>query len=233
MALILAFDTATPHLAVVLARDGRVVAGRIGAGDRTSHAAALNVLVQEVLQEAGSTLRALDAVAVGIGPGSYTGLRIGLSAAKGFCFPLGTPLIGLPTLEVLGHQLAASGSALRPDDRLHPMVDARRMEVFTTTLDGELRLMTATAPAILDAAWCNALEGSGRQVVFGEGADKAVALWKDAGSKVLHVPGIAPSLDGLAAIAEVYHAQGRTSDLAYLVPEYGKAANVTQAKAKG
>ncbi|HEY0976139.1 MAG TPA: tRNA (adenosine(37)-N6)-threonylcarbamoyltransferase complex dimerization subunit type 1 TsaB [Flavobacteriales bacterium] len=230
MALILAFDTATPHLAIALSRDGALLAGRIGSGDRTSHAAVLNVLIQEVVDEAGVTLRDLDAVAVGTGPGSYTGLRIGVSAAKGLCFPLRAALIGLPTLEVMVHQLLASGFVSQPTDRLRPMIDARRMEVFTAEFDAEGRSLSGTAPVILDEPWCASCGNGVRHVVFGDGADKAASLWSSVEGSIVHVPAIAPSLEGLARLAEFFHAQGRTSDIAYLVPEYGKAANVTLPK---
>lgn len=125
MALILAFDTATPHLAVVLARDGRPVAWREDAAADRSHAERLNVYAQEVMADAGRRLEDLDAVAVGTGPGSYTGLRIGLSAAKGWCFALDKPLIGMPTLDILVAQALAEGR--QPQGTLWPMVDARQI----------------------------------------------------------------------------------------------------------
>lgn len=229
MSFVLAFDCATPHLAVVLARNGRVHAGRVGTGDRTTHAAVLNVLVAEVLQEAGIRPRQLTAVAVGTGPGSYTGLRIAISAAKGFCHSLRLPIIGMPTLEVLGHQLVASGFVPRPDDRLLPMIDARRMEVYRTLLAPDLAPTGPATPLVLDDAWCAALPVDHRTVVFGDGADKATDLWVRTTPEVLcHMPGITPSLEGLARCATAHLEQARFGDVAYLVPEYGKPANVTR-----
>ena len=109
MALLLSFDTSTPHLAVVLSEDGAGIASRVQDDGRLSHAEKLNVLIDEVLREAGVALSAVNAIGVGAGPGSYTGLRIGLSAAKGLCFALDIPLMALPTLDILAFELLQTG----------------------------------------------------------------------------------------------------------------------------
>jgi tRNA threonylcarbamoyladenosine biosynthesis protein TsaB len=227
VSLVLAFDTATPHLAMVLSDAGRILASRVGTGDRTTHAERINILVQEVMEAGGHALQDLDAVAVGTGPGSYTGLRIGLSAAKGLCFALDIPLVGMSTLEVLCHQLVASGAPITPGDMLWPMVDARRMEVFTRSFSGGLAPLSEASPLVLESSAIPAL--GPRAIVFGDGADKAAALWAGA-TPIKHVIGIVPSVEGLARCATLSVEQGRFSDLAYLVPEYGKAANVAQPK---
>ena len=225
VALLLAFDTATPHLSVVLARDGVPVTWRTDATPALSHAEKLNVFIAEVLKEAGLGLAQLDAVAVGTGPGSYTGLRIGLSAAKGLCFALDKPLIGMGTLDILVAEWRSScpetGVA-----QLWPMVDARRMEVYTRPYAPDGLPQGDTAPLVLDEAWCTA-HSAAAPAVFGDGADKAVELWR-AAPWVKHVAGVRPGINGLARCAENYFRQGRFSDLAYLVPEYGKPANVAQ-----
>src|SRR5690606_13485725 len=133
VALLLSFDTATPHLSVVLGQAGRPIAFREDASTQLSHAERLNVFIDEVMEEAGLGLRELGAVAVGTGPGSYTGLRIGLSAAKGLCFALDKPLIGMGTLEVMLAQLLAERGEADANARYVPMVDARRMEVYART----------------------------------------------------------------------------------------------------
>lgn len=229
MALILAFDTATPHLAVVLARDGRPVAWREDAAADRSHAERLNVYAQEVMADAGRRLEDLDAVAVGTGPGSYTGLRIGLSAAKGWCFALDKPLIGMPTLDILVAQALAEGR--QPQGTLWPMVDARRMEVYARAFAGEGRPIGETAPAILDGAWCRVRLEEGPATVFGDGADKAAVLWQ-ASPAITFWPGIRPGVKGLAHCAERSFIGGRFSNLAHLVPEYGKPANVAQQRGR-
>ena len=232
MALLLAFDTATKHCAVVLAENGRVLAYRVDDAERFSHAEKLNVFIEAVLKDAGKSMKDLDAVAVGIGPGSYTGLRIGLSAAKGLCFALDIPLIGLGTLDVLGHQLLGSGFATEASGILHPMVDARRMEVFTKELDGASRSLGPARPVVLDDTWCGALSTGGRHIVFGDGADKAAELWsRHAGC--VHITGVHPSVIGLAIGAHSAFQRKDFADLAYLVPDYGKEANVTQPTQRG
>ena len=134
MALLLSFDTATKHLAVCLAEGDRVLASRTNTGERFSHAEELNVFIEEVLRESGTSMRELDAVAVGIGPGSYTGCRIGLSAAKGLSYALDRPLIGMSSLVILTHELFAKEAGIMRNEVLMPMIDARRMEVFTARI---------------------------------------------------------------------------------------------------
>ena len=227
MALLLSFDTATPHLAVVLSNDAEPWAWRIDGTAQLSHAEKLNVFIAEVMQEAGRELKDLDAIAVGTGPGSYTGLRIGLSAAKGLCFALGKPLIGIGTLEILLAELRSGYHAFGPSDRLFPMVDARRMEVYTKPFDASGAQLAGTAPLILDDAWCAERQEQGRTFVFGDGADKATELWERF-PEMVHVPGIKPAMHGLSKCAAERFAEKQFSDLAYLVPEYGKPANVAQ-----
>lgn len=227
MAIILALDTATKRCSVALADGARTLAFREEESERHTHAERLNVFIQEVLNDARLTMAGLDAVAVGIGPGSYTGLRIGLSAAKGLCFALRIPLIGMSTLEVLLHQLLAKDLAMPSDALLMPMVDARRMEVFTFSMERGGALPQAARPLVMDEEWLMGLPTDRTTVVFGDGADKASELWTGR-AHVMHVPGIRPSHAGLAVTADAHYRVKAFSDLAYLVPDYGKPANVTQ-----
>lgn len=227
MALILSFDTATKHCAVALAQGGRTIAYRVDDAERFNHAEKLNVFIEAVLYDAGMRMKDLHAVAVGIGPGSYTGLRIGLSAAKGLCFALDVPLIGLGTLDVLGYELLASDFVASAKDVLHPMVDARRMEVFTKQLDPSANANGDARPVVLDDAWCETLDTGHRHIVFGDGADKATAFWSKH-ARVVYAPAIRPSVHGLSVLADLAYGRKEFADLAYLVPDYGKEANVTQ-----
>lgn len=223
MAILLSFDTATRHCAVVLGEGARVLASRHTEADRYSHAEVLNVYIDEVMREAGLPLDRIDAVAAGIGPGSYTGLRIGLSAAKGLCFGLERPLIALATHEVLLNELRASHAA-DGAPALVPMIDARRMEVFLRHYDAAGTALDRSAAVVLDAAWCAAQEPG--SLVFGDGADKAVDLWSRQ-ARVRHVAGVRPSVQGLAITANARFLAGAFADTAYLVPDYGKPANIT------
>jgi tRNA threonylcarbamoyladenosine biosynthesis protein TsaB len=231
VALLLSFDTATKHLAVVLSDGVTPLASRVDESDQYSHAEKLNVFIDEVMKEVGRELKELNAVAVGIGPGSYTGLRIGLSAAKGLCFALDIPLIGMSTLDILVHELHASRFTPHAADRLHPMIDARRMEVFTRMYDDAGNALGGTAPAMLDEAWCDALLRDARTIVFGDGADKVAQLWSGR-DHITHIANIRPSVRGLASCTNAHFTRGDFADLAYLVPDYGKAANVAQTKKK-
>ena len=231
MSLILSIETATKLCSVALARNGAVLALCEEESEKHIHAEKLNVFIAQVMAEAECDLRALDAVAVGIGPGSYTGSRIGLSAAKGLCFALDLPIIGISTLYTLFERAKAMGVLPQNStDTFHPMVDARRMEVFAQAFNAERVPIGEMAPLILDEAWA-AQEGV-KRIVFGDGADKATALWKDQPT-ILHIPGVRPSAGAMAREAERRFKANAFDDLAYLVPAYGKAANVTQSKKLG
>lgn len=229
---LLAIETATRRCSVVLADGGVMLAARAEESERLTHAERLNVFIDEVLREAAVDITALAGVAVGVGPGSYTGLRIGLSAAKGLCYALGIPLMGMGTLDVLVHELLNSGLALPANARLMPMVDARRMEVFTQVTGAKGALETPPHPLVLDEEWAASLAKDRTTVVFGDGADKAADLFAGVPA-VLHVAGVRPAHRGLVALSSELFARGAFSDLAYLVPDYGKPANVTQAKRAG
>jgi tRNA threonylcarbamoyladenosine biosynthesis protein TsaB len=234
MPLILAIETATKLCSVALGRDGELLAMREidpsygkpseGKPEKLAHAEKVNVFIAEVMGEAGLTLKDLDAVAVGIGPGSYTGLRIGLSAAKGLCYALDKPIIGLSTLGTLVAAARMQYADLMGS--LWPMIDARRMEVFAQSYSADGQPTADAAPLILDEAWAGLPDP---RVVFGDGADKAAQLWAGKAT-ITHLPGIRPSaFFMLTAAQERYQAQ-RFDDLAYLVPEYGKGANLGKAK---
>ncbi|MCC6400018.1 MAG: tRNA (adenosine(37)-N6)-threonylcarbamoyltransferase complex dimerization subunit type 1 TsaB [Flavobacteriales bacterium] len=224
MGLVLAIETSTHLCSVAVGRDGALLAERNEEGEGFIHAERLHVLAEEVMREAGEGFAALDALAVGIGPGSYTGLRIGLSAAKGYAHALGRPIIGVGTLEVLTAALHALGAALEPGPVRHPMIDARRMEVFTAPFTADGRPLGAPEPRVLEAEWA---AGLGAALVFGDGADKASALWA-ATAGVEHMPGIRPWARALLGVAEERLRAGAVDDLAYLVPLYGKEAGVTK-----
>lgn len=125
MSYILNIETATKNCSVALAKEGKTILCKEIAEDGYSHAERLHVFIEEIIKEAGITFQDLSAVAVSQGPGSYTGLRIGVSAAKGLCFALGIPLIAVDTLQVLASQAKVAGGLIIP------MLDARRMEVYS------------------------------------------------------------------------------------------------------
>jgi tRNA threonylcarbamoyladenosine biosynthesis protein TsaB len=220
VALVLCIETATRLCSVALCRDGVLLAERGMESDRHIHAEKLNVFIAEAMAEARAGMEELVAVAVGIGPGSYTGLRIGLSAAKGLCFALRIPIIGIGTLETLAAAARDGGAS----GRLVAMVDARRMEVFQQGFSADDSPLGEPAPQVLDDAWA---EAAAPCTVAGDGADKADGLWaRHAG--IAHLPGIRPHARHMRALAEQRLRAGAVDDLAYLSPRYGKEANVTQ-----
>jgi tRNA threonylcarbamoyladenosine biosynthesis protein TsaB len=223
--LILCIETATKLCSVALSRDGVVLAARDLESDQHVHAEKVNVFIDAVMKEAGIRLKDLDAVAVGIGPGSYTGLRIGLSAAKGLCYALDIPIIGISTLRTLHDAARAHQPNIQVD--AWPMIDARRMEVFTQRFSVNGQGIDAPVPLILDEDRAVSFSPA---LVFGDGADKAGDLWLREG--ITHILGIRPHASAMAQEAERRYAQGAFDDVAYLVPTYGKAANVTQPKKK-
>ena len=125
MSYILNIETATKNCSVALAKDGKTILCKEIAEEGYSHAERLHVFIEEIIQETGITFQDISAIAVSQGPGSYTGLRIGVSAAKGLCYALGIPLIAVDTLQVLASQSNVS------DGLIIPMLDARRMEVYS------------------------------------------------------------------------------------------------------
>ncbi|MBL7964814.1 MAG: tRNA (adenosine(37)-N6)-threonylcarbamoyltransferase complex dimerization subunit type 1 TsaB [Flavobacteriales bacterium] len=215
-------ETSTRLCSVAVSRGMEVLAEREADEDRLVHAEKLHGFFDEVLKIAGVSYTDLSAIAVGIGPGSYTGLRIGLSAAKGLCYALDTPIIGIGTLEVLCAELQQR-SAVDPSLELMPMIDARRMEVFTARHDASGQAAEEVRAMVLDE---NSMRVPIPVLVFGDGADKAEALWEDHGH-VTHVPGVRPMAAALCMLAHRRFQQGAFDDLAYLVPAYGKPANLT------
>jgi tRNA threonylcarbamoyladenosine biosynthesis protein TsaB len=129
---ILNIETATKNCSVALAKDGKTILYKEIAEEGYSHAERLHVFIEEIIKEAGIHFQDVKAIAVSQGPGSYTGLRIGVSAAKGLCFALNIPLIAVDTLQVLASQAKVT------DGLLIPMLDARRMEVYSAIFNSEL-----------------------------------------------------------------------------------------------
>ena len=131
MAIILAIETATRNCSVVLFKDGLVIAEKEHISDGYIHAEQLNLFIQDVIYSANITLEKVEAVALSMGPGSYTGLRIGTSTAKGLCYSLDIPLISISTLKAMAFAMAKNEKSTI----YCPMIDARRMEVFSALYD--------------------------------------------------------------------------------------------------
>jgi tRNA threonylcarbamoyladenosine biosynthesis protein TsaB len=147
MALILCIETATPVCSVALAENNFLVRTREST-EKNAHSGMLTLLIQEMMKESGKQFSHLDAVAVSKGPGSYTGLRIGVSAAKGFCYALDIPLISVDTLQAMASGM--SNKVTDKDSLFCPMIDARRMEVYCAMFDAENHQVRETKAEIID-----------------------------------------------------------------------------------
>ncbi|AMR32848.1 tRNA threonylcarbamoyladenosine biosynthesis protein TsaB [Mucilaginibacter sp. PAMC 26640] len=175
MSYLLQIETATTSCSVALSQNGNVLAFKeINA--RNIHAEVITVYIQGLITEAGLNYADIDAVAVSCGPGSYTGLRIGVSTAKGLCFALNKPLISVDTLAAMASGIAKKRN-ISPGTLLCPMIDARRMEVFTAVFDTAGDIIKPTAAEIIDENSFADLLSKNAILFFGDGAEKCkVAL---------------------------------------------------------
>ncbi|HIY13707.1 MAG TPA: tRNA (adenosine(37)-N6)-threonylcarbamoyltransferase complex dimerization subunit type 1 TsaB [Candidatus Alistipes cottocaccae] len=231
MSLILCIETGTDVCSVGIARDGELLSLRESDEGR-DHARKVGVFVDELLRETGIAPDDLDAVAVGKGPGSYTGLRIGVSFAKGLCYGLRKPLLAVGSLDALVEVAREDYEAgiLAVDDwqhaRLCPMVDARRMEVYAQVFDSQGTPLTDVSAEVVSEESFAAYRQAGEPfVIFGSGARKCADLL--AGATFVEVT---PSARGLARLAQQALDEGRTEDIAYFEPFYLKDFVVTTSK---
>lgn len=233
MALILLIETGTDICSVGIARDGELLSLRESDRGR-DHARQVAAFVDEALEEMGLQPEALDAVAVGKGPGSYTGLRIGVSFAKGLCYGIGRPLIAIGSLDALTEVAREDYEAgivdvERWDEAtLCPMVDARRMEVYTQLFNAAGEAVSEVEAKIIDEESFRDERNSGRPfVIFGNGAAKCSEVLE--GATLIDV---APSARGLARLAEEAFVAQKFEDIAYFEPFYLKDFVVTTSKKK-
>ena len=229
MANILNIETSTEVCSVALTSDGMVLEHREDYEGR-NHALLLSGFIEEMMQYATPRGIKLDAVAVSIGPGSYTGLRIGLSEAKGLCFGLDVPLIGIDTLKIL---VVATmfGNYIDENSYYVPMIDARRMEVFAGVYDSALQEVMPARPVILTPDSFSEYLGQGRKLVFvGNGAEKAANLIKH--PDVVYIPGVKPAAVDMLALSEMAFRKGDFIDIAYSTPNYLKEFQATTPKKK-
>lgn len=227
MPTIINIETSGKICSVALTRDG-VLEFDLENRDGMKHAELLAPFVERAMEEVKRKEWNVDALAVSIGPGSYTGLRIGLSLAKGLAFSLGVPLIGVSTLKILAVKAMFRNFNFTGEEVLAPMIDARRMEVFTGAYDFSLKALQAPGPMILDNdSYATLLEN--REVWFmGDGAEKAKDVIKSPNAKWLD--GLDPLAKDMLALSEKAFREEDFLDIAYSVPEYLKEYQTTVAK---
>lgn len=225
---ILNIETSGKICSVALTRDGALEM-QLDDREGMQHANRLAPFVERCMEELKRKEEKLDAVAVSLGPGSYTGLRIGLSLAKGLAFSLGIPLIGVDTLKIIAVKAMFRTMDWTGEEVLVPMVDARRMEVFTALFDFALNPLAEPGPMILDENSFSELLSAGRHLYFiGDGAEKA--------KKVIDHPnahwidGLLPQAKDMLALSEKALREEDFIDIAYSTPNYLKAYQTTTPK---
>ncbi len=228
MALILNIETATPICSVAIGEDGKMIAEANSESEgQQTHAATLTLLIEECLVTIGKTLNDLDAIAVSFGPGSYTGLRIGLSTAKGICYTLEKPLIAVSTLEALAN---ITQQRFPNENAMYcPMIDARRMEVYTAIFDANGQEIKAVQPLVVENEnFFETYFSDNQTVVFsGNGAAKCQSIITDPKAHFVTQENTAI---GMLTIAERLYNQKVFEDVAYSSPFYLKSPNITKSK---
>ncbi len=233
MAYILCIETSTTVCSVALTRDGSLMSGR-REDEGNSHATRLTVLIHELFDdpEVEIAINEIDAVAVSSGPGSYTGLRIGVSTAKGLCFALDKPLIALPSLFVLAWPVVSGKSQieLEKDSWFCPMIDARRMEVYSAIFDYKMEQQRETAAEIIESGSYRNLLDKRRIWFFGNGADKCRTKIEHPNAHFL--PHRVPLAQHMAVPAFDAWQKQSFEDVAYFEPFYLKDFVATLPKNK-
>ncbi|MFI0428573.1 tRNA (adenosine(37)-N6)-threonylcarbamoyltransferase complex dimerization subunit type 1 TsaB [Mariniflexile sp. HMF6888] len=214
MNYILSIETATTNCSVSLSKEGKTIFLKEDNSKNYSHAESLHVFIDAVLKESGITSKALDAIAISKGPGSYTGLRIGVSAAKGLCFALDIPLIAVPTLEALAHQVDCN------DGVIVPMLDARRLEVYAAIFNSDYKEIRETEAQILDEnAFAEYLDKSNVYFV-GNGVEKTKALINH--PNAVFIENKLPTAREMGMLAYNKYKISDFEDVAYFEPYYLK-----------
>ena len=213
MALILNIETATKNCSVALSKDGKTLAIREIAEQNFSHAEKLHVFIEELLLETNASLQDVQAIAVSQGPGSYTGLRIGVSAAKGLCYALSIPLIAVDTLEILARKIKVSSGIILP------MIDARRLEVYSAFFDSNFAKIRETKAEVINE---NSFQDESDMLhLIGDGAMKFKEILN--AEKFKYYPDIQyPSAAEMGLISFEKFQNNQFEDVAYFEPLYLK-----------
>lgn len=232
MSLILCLETATQVCSVALAKNNKIVAIR-ESKEHNSHSSLITIFIKEVMKESGYQLNELDAIAVSKGPGSYTGLRIGVSTAKGLCFSLDKPLIAIETLEGMASYQSTQLAQTKGNEKslLVPMIDARRMEVYMAIFDAKGQRQTITSAEIITTTFFDD-KSSNSILLFGDGApkfkellqeNKNISILENFDTSAAHL--ILPALERLK--------NEEFEDLAYFEPYYLKTFVAGKPTVKG
>jgi universal bacterial protein YeaZ len=230
MALILNIETATDVCSVALAKDNQLIDFRENTEGR-SHASTLTVFIEELFTQNKITPAQLDAVSVSMGPGSYTGLRIGVSAAKGLCYGAGKPLIAVSTLQSMtAGFISRNALAGEKESWFCPMIDARRLEVYTAFFNSLAGFESEISAEIVDENSFADILAVHKTYFFGNGSDKCSSIIRHPNAQF--TGGFLPSAKDMIAISEKLFEQKEFKDVAYFEPFYLKDFVATVAKNK-
>uniref|UniRef100_UPI0040484A27 tRNA (adenosine(37)-N6)-threonylcarbamoyltransferase complex dimerization subunit type 1 TsaB n=1 Tax=Algoriphagus sp. TaxID=1872435 RepID=UPI0040484A27 len=222
MARILSIETSTSICSVAIHEQGELLA-LAEIKEPGAHAEKLLVLVDEVFEKAGLSFGDLDAVAVSQGPGSYTGLRIGVSTAKGIAYALEIPLIGINTLQAM-----AASQPISQGEFVVAVLDARRKEVYTQTFGDSLQELSSIEAVVLEEGIFDSILEKGRVYFVGDGVEKVKEEVKSANALFVADWGISLSAKNMGVLASEKHARQEWEDLAYFVPNYLKEFKALQ-----
>jgi len=222
LSLILNIETATTNCSVSVSKEGNILVLKEDYDKNYSHAERLHVYIDEVLKEAKIDSDQLDAIAVSKGPGSYTGLRIGVSAAKGLCFALNKPLISVSTLESLAHQVVCNEGVIVT------MLDARRMEVYAAIFDSNYNQIKETHSKILDETAFKEYLNKGKVYFIGNGVEKAKTLITH--PNAIFIEDKLPSANEMSFLSNNKYKISDFEDVAYFEPYYLKDFVALKAK---
>lgn len=222
MALILNLETATTVCSVSLAKDGVLLAQKEQNGGY-SHAENLTLFIDDVIKQANVNLTDIDAVAVSKGPGSYTGLRIGVSTAKGLCYSLNKPLIAVDTLQHLSSSVSENQQLKISNQKslFCPMIDARRMEVYCAIYDTSFNCIRETAAEIINEYSLSDLLKENTIYFFGDGAAKCKNILAH-NKNAIFIDNVFPSAKGMIQFSEAAFKNRQFEDVAYFEPFYLK-----------
>jgi len=221
MGLILNIETATQICSISLAKDGALLAIR-ELNEKNVHAEVLTVFIQEIMAEASLGLSDIDAVAISKGPGSYTGLRIGLSTAKGLCYSLDIPLISVSSLQAMAQYAAMMlKDEIKENTLFAPMIDARRMEVYSAFYNTDIEKVSKIEPHIFSEASFVEEEKDHELLLVGDGCGKSLELFADR-ENIKVFPDVLSSSLGMIPLSEKKFQAKDFEDVAYFEPFYLK-----------
>lgn len=229
MATILLIETATPICSTAIEQNGKIITIN-ECSEPNSHSSKLSILIKELMEKANMAYNMLDAICVSSGPGSYTGLRIGVSTAKGLCYALDKPLLSVGTL----HSMALGYLSQQPRHTglICPMIDARRMEVYAAIFDNNGNCIRPTSADIITESIYDEWLNNNNITFIGDGADKTRPLFENK-NKVLFDTDFKISATGMAKIAEDLYKKHTFEDIAYFEPFYLKDFVAAKPSVKG